>query len=256
VSTESHAPVAFDADAVRSFREAGFAVVTGALAPGELAAEIDAVFDDAFGDETLQQGSGGIRFASVPMMTERTPHSVLLADALADAAASAFGRPVLPGRAKGTRYIGESALHSDSELDIPSLGCVAYLEPLRRGHGALVVRPHNQSEVVALETEPGDIIVFDEHLTHGSRGGDVRRQWRVDFIADPRTEHETDLVRRSFAQIFDVKWDAGYDVDRYPSFGAWWQRMHQEWSARLDDLGIIAMARDWEAAQRGRRAPS
>jgi hypothetical protein len=105
---------------VRSFRENGFAVLTDAFAADELAAEMDDVFADAFGIETLQQGSGGIRFASLPMMSERTPTSSLLADALAEAAARALGRAVLPGRAKGTKYLGDSAWHSDSDLNIPS----------------------------------------------------------------------------------------------------------------------------------------
>ena len=40
-------------------------------------------------------------------------------------------------------------------------------------------------DAVTLATIPGDVIVFDEHLTHGSDGGAVRRQWHVDFIAEP-----------------------------------------------------------------------
>jgi hypothetical protein len=209
------------------------------------------VFGEAFAVDALQDGAGGIRFASVPMMSERTPTSTFLADALAGAAASALGRAVLPGRAKGTMYVGESVWHSDSDLDIPSAGLLAYLEPLRRGRGAFEVipgshlrRPGARTRApVALETQPGDIVVFDEHLTHGSRGGRTRRQWRVDFIADPRTDRERDLVRRSFAQIFDPAWDGGYDVDRYPSFGDWWQGTHPDWSARLDELGVIEMAK-------------
>jgi hypothetical protein len=248
VGTEPPSPVAFDADAARSFRETGVALLAGAFDPDALAAEMDDAFGEVFDAATSQHGSGGIRFASVPMMTERTPASVLLADALAKAAAAALGRPVLPGRAKGTRYTGESALHVDSELDIPSLGCVAYLEPLRRGQGAFEVQLRGRPEPVALETQPGDIVVFDEHLDHGSRGGGVRRQWRVDYIADPRTDQETELVRRSFAQIFDVRWEAGYDVERFPSFGEWWRHDHPQWSTRLEELGVIDMARAWEAA--------
>ena len=67
---------------VRSFRENGFAVLTDAFAADELAAEMDDVFADAFGIEAPQDGTGGIRFASVPMMSERKPTSSLLADAL------------------------------------------------------------------------------------------------------------------------------------------------------------------------------
>jgi hypothetical protein len=75
------------------------------------------------------------------MMSERTPASVALADELANAAALAAGRAVLPGRAKGTPYVGESATHSDSDVNIPSIGFVAYLESLQAGRGALNVVP-------------------------------------------------------------------------------------------------------------------
>jgi hypothetical protein len=194
-------------------------------------------------------------------MSERTPVSVSLADALADTAATALRRDVVPGRAKGTIYEGESALHADSDLEIPSLGFVAYLEPLRPGQGALEVVPGSHcgsraGESIALETRPGDIVAFDEHLVHGSRGGAHRRQWRVDFIADPHTDHEAQLVRRSFEQLFDPHWDAGYDVDRYPSFGDWWRRTHRDWSSRLDALGVLEMARVYESAMRERRDSS
>jgi hypothetical protein len=36
-----------------------------------------------------------------------------------------------------------------------------------------------------IETEPGDLIVIDEHLFHASSGGAVRRQWRVDYLPVP-----------------------------------------------------------------------
>src|SRR5690349_16855164 len=177
--------VVLEDNALRRFRDDGFALLSDAVPPHELAAEIDAVFWEGSSEDPLRPGAGGVRFAFVPMMSEHTPTSTLLADALAGAAARALGRPVLPGRAKGTTYFGDSGWHCDSELDIPSVAFVAYLEPLRRGHGALEVLPRShlgksdtrERESIALETQPGDIVVFDEHVIHGSRGGDVRRQW-------------------------------------------------------------------------------
>jgi hypothetical protein len=251
--------IGFDEAAVQSFRVDGFVVLRSVFDADELSVEVDDVFRDAFATEVFQDGAGGIRFASVPMMSERTPASVALADELANAAALAAGRAVLPGRAKGTTYVGESATHSDSDVNIPSIGFVAYLEPLQAGRGALNVVPGSHrgapaTKALALETQPGDIVAFDEHLSHGSSGGALRRQWRVDFIADPRTDSETELVRRSFEQIFDPKWDGGYDVDRYPSFGEWWRHRHPEWSSRLADLGVVEMANAYEAAVNERRS--
>jgi hypothetical protein len=254
----SGSSIGIDEVAVQSIRVDGFAVLRSVFDADELSVEVDDVFRDAFAGEVLQDGSGGIRFASVPMMSERTPVSVSLAVKLADAAALAVGRAVVPGRAKGTTYVGESASHSDNDVNIPSVGFVAYLEPLQAGRGALEVFPGSHrgalpAQALALETQPGDIVAFDEHLFHGSSGGTRRRQWRVDFVADPRTDAETELVRGSFAQIFDPKWDGGYDVDRYPSFGEWWRYTHPEWSSRLTELAVVDMATAYEAAIRERR---
>ena len=105
---------------------------------------------------------------------------------------------------------------------------------------------------VSIETEPGDVIVFDEHLMHGSVGGAHRRQWRVDFTADQQDDREELLLLTSFAHIFDVGWDGGYDVDRYPSYGDAWQKAHPQWARRLRDLGVIELARGHEAAMRSR----
>lgn len=60
--------------------------------------------------------------------------------------------------------------------------------------------PRDLGEVI--ETEPGDVIVFDEHIIHGSTGGGERRQWRVDFVVDPPGPDEKDLVKSYFAQVF------------------------------------------------------
>lgn len=251
--------VALDDVTVLDFRRDGFAVLRRAFDASCLADEMERVFADAFLSDVVHRGSGGIRFSSVPMMSGPTPISTSLADALAESARRLLGRAVLPGRAKGTRYFGESDWHTDSDLDIPSIGFVAYFEPLRGGRGALEVRPGSHRTDVgqehaafAVETEPGDVIAFDEHLAHGSVGGDQRRQWRVDFIADPENPREEALLRLSFAHIFDVSWDGGYDVDRYPSYGDSWQAAHRVWAKRLRDLGVIELAREQEAVMRER----
>ena len=72
-----------------------------------------------------------------------------------------------------------------------------------------------------LETAPGDVIVFDEHLIHGSVGGSQRRQWRVDFVIDPRDEHEHAGVAAWFDQsIPDERHDPGYDAEALPELRA------------------------------------
>ncbi len=176
---------------------------------------------------------------------------------------------VLPVRAKGTEYFGETVWHRDSELPIlGSVGLAAYLDHLEDNTGALrLLRsshispsaevsspgPVGAGDGEPVVTVPGDIIAFDERLWHASRGGRVRRQWRIDFIIDPVTAAEEELVRTYFAGNFQPGWDGGYDVDRYPTYGLYWQDHAPEWTSRLRYLGALQLALAEEEAARARR---
>jgi len=100
---------------------------------------------------------------------------------------------------------------------------------------------------------PGDLIAFDEHLTHGSAGGAVRRQWRTDFIADPGDGAEEATFRATFERLFDPGWDGGDDVDTYPSYGAYWQALDRPWHARMRSLGVYDLSARHRAAVPARR---
>ena len=254
-----------DDQATARFHDEGYVVLREAFDPSELSAEVDDALEQGLRDDgEVKQGSGGVEFRVVVMMCERTPVSLALLDACAVPAAKLLGRPVLPGRAKGTRYFGSSSLHADSDAAIPSLSFVTYLEPLDATSGALRVIPrsHRQegdvraADPVALATSPGDVIVFDEHLTHGSVGGVVRRQWRVDFTVEPRSSDEEALVYESYARLFDLEWDAGDDVDRYPSYGRHWQSLDRPWTTRLGAMGVYDLAERHAAAVRARQRRS
>ena len=104
----------------------------------------------------------------------------------------------------------------------------------------MLARPFDAGE--AIETQPGDVIAFDEHLVHGSTGGGARRQWRIDFIVDPIGAEEEAKVRAYFARIYDAGWDGGYDVERYPSYGNHWRSANRPWTERLGALGAYDLA--------------
>ena len=173
--------------------------------------------------------------------------------------------PVLPVRAKGVLYDGDTNWHTDSDLDVMSIGFLCYLESLQPATGALRVLPashrepfgasvHARSDTfaplpgVAIETDPGDAIVFDEHLCHSSVGGRNRRQWRVDYVADPTDADEEAAVRDYFARLFVPGWDGGYDVDRFPTYGSHWRASGRPWLGRLQQLGAHDAAAAEEAA--------
>lgn len=105
---------------------------------------------------------------------------------------------------------------------------------------------------VVAETDPGDVIIFDEHLYHASRGGGARRQWRVDYIAAPADDEERAASAGYLASLFSPSWDGGYDVDQFPTYGEYWRRSRPQWHAALDTLGACAAADAEETAARSR----
>jgi hypothetical protein len=241
---------------IRELVDVGYVVLRGFFDPQPLDVELDRALKDGTGGRQLPQrfsvGSGTVSLQYVPMMCERTPVSLDLSRALASFVEGLVQRSVLPGRAKGTRYFGDTSWHRDSEHDIQSLGCLAYLDRLTATSGALLVLPRSQLDRtrelpaeagdvgVAIETDPGDVVVFDEHLIHGSRGGRDRCQWRVDFVVDPAAV-EVPAVQEWFAQsIPDERREVGYDARLYPSYGTYWRSLHPKWTARLIELGVLA----------------
>jgi hypothetical protein len=254
-----------------------------AFDPEPLAREFDAALATGFPDRpaSLTSEEAGIWFQYLPMMCERTPISLDLVDRFATVAQALIERPVLPVRAKGTRYIGNAGWHRDTEHDITSLGFACYLEPLVAESGALRLLPGShrppfahavarfldgyadppdpparasaeQLPGVVAETNPGDAIVFDEHLYHASQGGAIRRQWRVDYIAAPADEEERAASAAYLESIFSPEWDGGYDVNRFPTYGEYWRRSRPQWHATLDALGACAAAEAEELAARSR----
>lgn len=108
-------------------------------------------------------------------------------------------------------------------------------------------QPASARPAHTVETEPGDLLVFDEHLFHASAGGGVRRQWRVDFVRDPDDLDSEQVVRQYFAGIFPADWDGGYDSVRYPSYGSDWLASGQPSVERLRALGVYELAARQEA---------
>jgi hypothetical protein len=247
----------------------GFVVLQGFLDPAALSVEFDASMRDGFTDPNhMNVGTAGNNFRYVPTMCEWTPVSLALVTRLGGIAAEILGSPVLPVRAKATSYRGSTKWHRDTDLAVRSLAFAFYLEPLSADEGALRVIPgsHRPELATAIEgnladasdlpsiavpTVPGDAIVFDEHLFHASVGGGLRRQWRVDFVAD--APHANDTLTRYFARQYAPGWDGGYDVERFPSYGDHWRTLDPYWNKRLYELGAYAAAAAEESFVRARR---
>lgn len=101
-----------DPSGVTRFRESGFVVLRGVFDPAPLSEEVDRAFAEGFrpGHEVhvISQGTGRVSLRYLPMMCDRTPVSLDLVDRFASVATELLGRQVIPGRAKGTRYYGDT----------------------------------------------------------------------------------------------------------------------------------------------------
>lgn len=253
------------------YRTFGFLLIRGAFDPRPLAEELDRVMRDGLVPPLNISDGSWQRFRYAPMMTANTPVSLSLLDRLEPVAAELLGGPVLPTRAKGVLYSGDTPWHTDSDVPVESVGIAAYLEPLKANSGALRVLPGSHRPEFAralapmagataemlpghiVETEPGDLILFDEHLFHASCGGGLRRQWRLDFLLDPAGAGAERHTRDYFGQLYPADWDGGYDVDRYPSYGPEWRRSGRESAQRLGELGVYTLADAQESYTRSRQ---
>jgi hypothetical protein len=253
------------------FRTFGFVVLRQFFDPIGLAEEIDQVLHNGVVPSSGVLGDVA-KFQYVPMMTAETPMSLSLLNRAEAVAKTVLDCPVLPTRAKAVRYSGDTSWHTDSNLPIASIGFAAYLEPLGPGSGALRVLPGSHrpefSEAIralgtgiaaetlpahVVATEPGDMIVFDEHLFHSSCGGGIRRQWRADYVSDPTSAEAEGHTRSYFSAIFPSNWDGYYDVERYPSYGPDWQNSGRVSVSRLEELGVYEFASRQEEFMRSRR---
>jgi hypothetical protein len=259
------------------FRAFGFVVLHGAFDPRPLEMEVEHALHYG-APAPLKTGVAEMQY--VPMMNAATPRSLGMLDRFESVASALLGGPVIALRAKGVRYFGSTAWHRDSaDGAVMSIGFVAYLEALSADTGALRVVPgSHRREIgdavvaslaggvstrlppsvpeVAVTTEPGDVIALDEHLIHASAGGAERRQWRVDYLRQPRSPDEEAASRVYVARVFPPDWDGGYDPDHFPSYGPDWLASGRTAVEHLRSLGVYPLASKQEAFMRSRRTSS
>jgi 2-succinyl-6-hydroxy-2,4-cyclohexadiene-1-carboxylate synthase len=233
--------VGLSPEAVAQFRAFGFVVLRGELGADEAAAlraEADAAVRDATGEGYLRATPDSADHY-IPATGEHTPLGLALFERFAEVAAELVGAAVLPAQSQHTLYFGEKGWHDDTGHELASVKVVAYLEPLDAENGALRVRVGDDEHVLA--TQPGDVLVFDEHVQHASFGGRNRLQWSATYVADAGTNDGA--IVRYLASQFGVGCDTGYDVSRYPYYGEHFRRTFPAaWVARLEALGAFAAA--------------
>jgi Phytanoyl-CoA dioxygenase (PhyH) len=137
----------------------------------------------------------------------------------------------------GNLYVGDTGWHPDNNKWMNSLiiKIAFYLDPVSKGSGCLRVIPGSHLPglgrrlrelwptesvtgspygvdgidvpCVALESEPGDVVIFDQRLFHASYGGRTgRRMFTINFMTEPREASDYEVLRLTYERTLQ---DAG-----------------------------------------------
>jgi hypothetical protein len=246
------------------FNAFGFLVLRGRLAPSEVKALEQELLDEG------QRQFGGFDAKARQGIVLMEPTCRRWCDAFAS------GRFVTPARqilgedcigmgTDGNRYVGDTPWHPDSGDHPYPQRCIKfclYLSPVTGETGALRVIPGSHLQPfpvarslreaiasvavqdvpsVALDSRPGDVVIFNARLWHGSCGGsNDRRMGTMVYYAGPQDAAEREEFRlMGLEQVRILKhcgfrthfFSAGYlaDCARSP--------LRAHWMERLAELG-------------------
>jgi hypothetical protein len=191
----------------RSFFETfGYLAFPGLMADriDEIIAEFEALWESHGGGHNGKPHDGQARSCIFPFIDQRERLCALLDDPrIAGIAASLLGDDFNYMGSDGNYYAGDSGWHSDGFEQDYRVKVALYLDPLTRETGCLRVIPGShlpgdrygdwlQEQVgrsqerwgipgrevpaVALETQPGDVVCFNQNTKHASFGGGQRRR--------------------------------------------------------------------------------
>ena len=198
------------------------------------------------------------------LMEEASPFIAGLADdpRFADVSEQLLGKETICIAVDGNYMVGDTQWHPDTHsLEYAAVKFCIYPDPLSAATGALRVVPGSHRQPLhgsierdqeaaygiqpeelpacAVETEPGDVIVFNVGTWHAAFGGAPgRRQGVIVYYEDPDTSEAAEALvhqMRGNHQLFESKGRAMY--------GAHWRaisdRRHQRWLSRLAELDVL-----------------
>ena len=218
---------------IAHFETFGFVILRQVLRREEIATilrEATEILDEDRGGRPF---TGDKRQAMVPFF-ERRPFLAQLPadDRIYGIAESLLGPDFFLVATEGNLHVGDTAWHGvgRSPEILPHVKIALYLERLTPATGSLRIIPGShrpefggllkevqksgdpdrllfgvpQSDLpcVALESEPGDLVVFTEDVHHASFGGKPgRQQHGISFMANPSTEDEVAFLRDLYSRM-------------------------------------------------------
>jgi ectoine hydroxylase-related dioxygenase (phytanoyl-CoA dioxygenase family) len=206
----------------------GFLVLRQAFSPAETAA-ISQQFDDALASDRQGEAFGGERRQAMMGFAEQSPEltRLLVDDRIYTAIEELRGPDFVWIGSDGNLYVGDTQWHPDNPERYRRIKVAFYLDPVQKNSGCLRVIPgshlpplHDRlkdekpspdaaespfgvaaSEIPSfpLESEPGDVVFFNQSLWHASFGGRTgRRMFTFNFGAAPRSASDEENLRRTY----------------------------------------------------------
>jgi hypothetical protein len=250
------------------FKAFGYLVLRGFFS-SEDRRTIDREFSAALARQYAHRPFDGSARQWTTMMDEDTPFFAgLLEDPrLVGMVGQLMPEPMLGITVDANRYVGDTWWHSDSRSPLQhGIKFAFYLQPVGARTGALRVIPGSHLlplpndafaaavgalgaidavPAQALESEPGDLVVFDLRLWHASCGGGVdRRMCTAVYYNDPRTADEQRFLHaQSVANVEQVV-EFFQPASRHLYSRSWLANpgrspLRAAWIARLRELGVL-----------------
>ena len=216
---------------IKHFNTFGFLVLPQLLTTDEILlmkAEAEDIFYEARGNKPFT----GDKWEAVQPFFERRPFLSKLPadDRIYGIGLDLCGPDFILSVTEGNLQKGDTPWHGDLAIKSAPFGIkiAFYTDPLTRNTGALRVIPgsHAAGEIdtfhslrqrtndpdfmpfgikpedipcYALESQPGDVVVFTESTLHSSFGGaSGRHQHAINFISKPQNNEELNVIRRHY----------------------------------------------------------
>ena len=215
------------------FEAFGFLVLRRVLRPTEIATILREATEILDEDRDGGPFTGEKRQAMVPFFEHRPFLAQIPADdRIYGIAESLLGPDFFLVATEGNLHVGDTAWHGvgKSPEVLPHVKIALYLDKLTPSTGGLRIIPGSHrpefggllEEVqepgdpdrllfglpqrdlpcVAVESEPGDLVVFTEDVHHASFGGRPgRQQHGISFMTNPRTEDEVTFLRDLYSRM-------------------------------------------------------
>ena len=217
------------AEQVAHFEAFGFVVLRQAFSADETA-EISRVFDEVLAEERQGRPFAGEKRQGVLGFVEQRPVLTRLVecDTIFEAMEQLLGPGFVWVGSDGNLYVGDTSWHSDtSDPTYRRIKVAFYMDPVTKDTGCLRVMPgshrspfhetlralrqvtdpaHTPYGVAArdlpcfpLESQPGDVVMFDQNTQHASFGGKTgRRMFTLNFAARPTAPEHDALLRKMY----------------------------------------------------------